>query len=70
MPGSVKTLCSSWSSDGQYLAIGMQSGSVMIKDKSMRDLVEIKRGGAVWCVEFAPLTHENVENLLVVGSWD
>jgi len=42
----------------------------MVKDKRLNDLAEIRRNGAVQCLEFSPLTNEYVDNMLVVGSWD
>ena len=62
-----RILCSDWSSDGQFLALGTFSGIVSIRNRAGDELKKIDRGmeSPVWCLAFNP---KNVK-ILVVGDW-
>lgn len=64
-----RALCVAWSTDGQYLAIGCEDGSVLIKDKAGKDHANIQKGSPVWSVAFSPKPLDKLKTL-VVASWD
>ncbi|NXY81240.1 IF122 protein, partial [Alcedo cyanopectus] len=53
---SSKITCCSWTNDGQYLALGLFSGVVSIRNKSGEEKVKIERPGAapVWSICWNP----------------
>ncbi|NXG47405.1 IF122 protein, partial [Psilopogon haemacephalus] len=55
---SSKITCCSWTNDGQYLALGMLSGVVSIRNKSGEEKVRIERPGGsaapVWAICWSP----------------
>ncbi|NXX46775.1 IF122 protein, partial [Tricholaema leucomelas] len=55
---SSKITCCSWTNDGQYLALGMLSGVVSIRNKSGDEKVRIERPGGtaapVWSICWSP----------------
>ncbi|CAH4038818.1 unnamed protein product [Pieris brassicae] len=51
-----------WSLNGQYLAIGLASGKVSLRDKAGDEFQRIERDAAVWALAF-------FKNTLVVADW-
>ncbi|CAD0194104.1 unnamed protein product [Chrysodeixis includens] len=52
-----------WSTNGQYLAIGLAIGAVSIRDKMGDETYRVTREAAVWAVAFA-------KSVLVVTDWN
>ncbi|XP_045509536.1 intraflagellar transport protein 122 homolog [Colias croceus] len=52
-----------WSWNGQYLAIGLASGAVSMRDKIGEELQRIERDAAVWAVAFS-------KNTLLITDWN
>ncbi|XP_064012186.1 intraflagellar transport protein 122 homolog isoform X1 [Pogoniulus pusillus] len=67
---SSKITCCSWTNDGQYLALGMLSGVVSIRNKSGDEKVRIERpGGApVWSICWSP-SRDARNDVLAVADW-
>eukprot|EP00753_Platysulcus_tardus_P014889 PLAT4607.1.p1 GENE.PLAT4607.1~~PLAT4607.1.p1 ORF type:complete len:1226 (-),score=654.52 PLAT4607.1:178-3855(-) len=65
-----RILCAAWTNDGQYLALGLMSGHVSIRDKAGAEKVQIERGGPVWCLAWAPSNRRDPVDMLAVGCWD
>ncbi|KAJ6668283.1 hypothetical protein lerEdw1_015660 [Lerista edwardsae] len=62
-----KITCCSWTNDGQYLALGMFSGVVSIRNKNGEEKVKIERPGGslspVWSISWNPSSRwENLWN--------
>jgi intraflagellar transport protein 122 len=49
-----KILSAAWSTDGTAFAIGMQSGSVSIRNQKAEETHRIDRRAPVWCLAFIP----------------
>jgi WD40 repeat protein len=49
-----KILSAAWSPDGSILAIGMQTGTVSIRNHSGEEINRIERRAPVWCISFIP----------------
>jgi len=64
-----KILSAAWSNDGQFLAMGMFSGQITIRDKKGNEKVSIAREAPVWCLNWSPWKDEPFD-LLAVGCWD
>jgi len=64
-----KILSASWSNDGQFLALGMFSGQITIRDRNGNEKVNIARSAPVWCLSWSPWSDEAFD-LLAVGCWD
>mmetsp|Transcript_3049 Transcript_3049/g.4655 ORF Transcript_3049/g.4655 Transcript_3049/m.4655 type:complete len:1198 (+) Transcript_3049:84-3677(+) len=64
-----KILCTSWTNDGQYLALGMFNGNISIRDKAGQEKVLIERSAPVWSLMWNPSREEAFE-VLAVGCWD
>jgi len=64
-----RALCVAWSTDGQFLAIGCEDGSVLLKDKAGKDHATIGKGAPVWSVAFSPKPIDKLKTL-VVAAWD
>lgn len=45
-----------WSSDGNFLALGLLSGVVSIRNQKAEELLKIERKAPVWCLAFVPET--------------
>jgi intraflagellar transport protein 122 len=66
-----KCVACDWSPDGQLLAIGLQSGLILMKDKLGVELFTINKSPQdIWCLAFCPQKFDTSDNLLVAGSWD
>ncbi|KAH9637322.1 hypothetical protein HF086_006966, partial [Spodoptera exigua] len=52
-----------WSTNGQYLAIGLAIGAISIRDKMGDETYRIARDAAVWAVAFS-------KSILVVTDWN
>jgi len=64
-----KILCASWTNDGQYLALGLISGRVSIRDKTGLEKVKITRDAPIWTLQWNPSKNEPVD-VIAVGCWD
>ncbi len=65
-----KALCAAWTSNGQFLAIGMLSGAISVRDSTGVEKMVLERPGPVWDLSFsAPRGEEGVDSL-VVACWD
>ncbi|KAI9183034.1 hypothetical protein H9P43_003950 [Blastocladiella emersonii ATCC 22665] len=52
---SSKVTCCSWSSDGQFLALGLYSGTVSLRNKLGEETGTIDRGSApIWALQWSP----------------
>ncbi|XP_029457277.1 intraflagellar transport protein 122 homolog isoform X3 [Rhinatrema bivittatum] len=69
---SSKITCCSWTNDGQYLALGMFSGIVSIRNKNGEEKVKIERPGGtlspIWSISWNPSKDEH-NDILVVADW-
>ncbi|XP_042306901.1 intraflagellar transport protein 122 homolog isoform X4 [Sceloporus undulatus] len=69
---SNKITCCSWTNDGQYLALGMFSGVVSIRNKNGEEKVKIERPGGslspVWSISWNPSRDEH-NDILAVADW-
>ena len=64
-----KILSAAWSNDGQFLALGMISGQITIRDRNGAEKVSIAREAPVWTLCWSPWKDEPFD-LLAVGCWD
>jgi intraflagellar transport protein 122 len=63
--------CLAWTDDGQQLAVGLEDGRVMIRDKTGEQRAEFSRGSMpVWSLAFSAPLSESSLALLAVASWD
>ncbi|XP_012279174.1 intraflagellar transport protein 122 homolog [Orussus abietinus] len=62
--------CCAWSKDGQYLAIGLASGYVSIRNKNGEERTRIERPGGtpVWSLSWSPSREESTD-VLCVAEW-
>ncbi|KAL1472852.1 hypothetical protein MTO96_039056 [Rhipicephalus appendiculatus] len=62
-----------WNPDGQFLALGLATGTVSIRGRSGEEVVRIDRPGgpkaAVWGVCWNPVKEEGVGDVLAVADW-
>ncbi|XP_054035805.1 intraflagellar transport protein 122 homolog [Dryobates pubescens] len=69
---SSKITCCSWTNDGQYLALGLLSGVVSIRNKSGDEKVRIERPGGtaapVWSICWNP-ARDARNDILAVADW-
>jgi intraflagellar transport protein 122 len=49
-----KILCAAWTSDGQYLAFGMLSGQISIRDGAGAEKLLLERNAPVWDLAWNP----------------
>ncbi|XP_069499548.1 intraflagellar transport protein 122 homolog isoform X1 [Ambystoma mexicanum] len=67
-----KITCCSWTNDGQYLALGMFSGIVSIRNKNGEEKVKIDRPGGslspVWSISWNPSKDEH-NDIIAVADW-
>lgn len=67
VPSKILTLA--WTTDGQYLALGLFNGQISIRDKSGLEKLVIERTAPVWSLMWKPKT-EAGGDVLAVGCWD
>lgn len=66
-----KILCAAWTTDGQYLAIGMLNGLVSLRDNSGVEKLVIERPGPVWDLTWMPSKVEaEPYDTLAIACWD
>jgi intraflagellar transport protein 122 len=65
-----KVLSCCWTSDGQYIALGMFNGQVSIRDKLGAEKVLIERTAPIWCLSWNPPRSTESFDVLAVGCWD
>lgn len=66
---SAKVLCSSWTNDGQYLALGQFNGHISIRDKNGTEKSRIERSEPIWTLSWAPPNNDQTD-IIAVGCWD
>jgi intraflagellar transport protein 122 len=63
--------CLAWTHDGQLLALGLEDGKVLLRDKAGEQRAEFAHGNMpVWSLAFAPPASSAQDQHLAVGSWD
>ncbi|XP_066911742.1 intraflagellar transport protein 122 homolog isoform X2 [Clytia hemisphaerica] len=64
-----RALCCSWTNDGQYIAVGLFSGLITVRNKLGEEKMKIDRPGGhpVWTLSWNPGADEN--DILAVGDW-
>lgn len=66
-----KILCAAWTTDGQYLALGMFSGNISVRDMLGAEKVVIERNAPVWDICWMPSRSEGDPfDTLAVACWD
>ncbi len=65
MPSRI--LSCAWTTDGQYLALGMFNGIVSIRSRLGDELVKIERDAPIWTLQWNPAPGDS--ETLVVGDW-
>ena len=67
---SARATCCAWTHDGQYLAIGLYSGVVSVRQRSGDEKLTIQRPGGhpVWCLSWSP-SYGDQYGILTVGDW-
>ena len=67
---SSRALCCAWTHDGQYLAIGLYSGVISVRQRGGDEKVTIQRPGGhpVWCLSWSP-SYGDQYGILTVGDW-
>ena len=64
-------LCLAWTSDGQFLALGMFNGAITLRDRQGVEKSCIQRNSPVWTISFNPSREEGgARDVLAVGCWD
>jgi intraflagellar transport protein 122 len=66
---AAKILCTSWTNDGQYLALGMLNGHVSIRDTAGSERQLIERDAPIWTISWNP-SRDEAFDLLAIGCWD
>nr|XP_026691357.1 intraflagellar transport protein 122 homolog [Ciona intestinalis] len=69
---SNRITCCSWTSDGQYLALGLFNGVISIRSKMGEDKIKIERPGGSLCPIWKILWNQNKNNsndVLTVCDW-
>jgi intraflagellar transport protein 122 len=66
-----RALCCAWTSDGQFLAIGLFRGGVSIRDRNRpeQEKVLIEKAAPVWSLQWSPSRAE-AQDVLAVSCWD
>lgn len=65
-----KVLSVSWTTDGQFIALGQFNGQVSVRDKVGNEKVRITRGNSpVWTLQWSPAPDETGD-ILAVGTFD
>lgn len=49
-----RIVSASWSSDGNFLAVGTLSGLVSIRNQKAEEVMKIERKAPIWCLSFIP----------------
>ncbi|RXG56418.1 Intraflagellar transport protein [Armadillidium vulgare] len=69
---SSRIFCCSWTNDGQYLALGLASGFVSIRNKAGEEKMKIERPGGssspVFSLAWNPSKEDNID-LLCIADW-
>lgn len=77
-----KIYSAAWSPDGSLLVIGLENGTVSIRNQKSVEVQKLDLKGPVWCLNFLPgnspigghqkaVSSSNFEgDLLVIGCWD
>eukprot|EP00057_Strongylocentrotus_purpuratus_P025672 XP_011680146.1 PREDICTED: intraflagellar transport protein 122 homolog [Strongylocentrotus purpuratus] len=62
--------CCSWTNDGQYLALGLYNGCIIIRTKNGEEKLKIERPGGglspIWSLQWNPSKEESTDNLAVL----
>eukprot|EP01029_Cantina_marsupialis_P016814 TRINITY_DN3769_c0_g7_i4.p1 TRINITY_DN3769_c0_g7~~TRINITY_DN3769_c0_g7_i4.p1 ORF type:complete len:1210 (+),score=352.21 TRINITY_DN3769_c0_g7_i4:102-3731(+) len=63
--------CSAWTNDGQFLALGMENGTISVRNKDGAEKISFSRpsGDPIWSMAWNPSKDLPTE-VLAVGSWD
>ncbi|XP_034942292.1 intraflagellar transport protein 122 homolog [Chelonus insularis] len=63
--------CCDWTSDGQYLALGLAAGYVSIRNKNGEEQVRIERPGGtpIWSLSWGPVRDDTNVDILCVAEW-
>mmetsp|Transcript_26127 Transcript_26127/g.60322 ORF Transcript_26127/g.60322 Transcript_26127/m.60322 type:complete len:1204 (+) Transcript_26127:58-3669(+) len=64
-----RALCSSWTNDGQHLALGLFNGEVTIRNKQGIEKVKIERHAPVWALSWNP-SRDEPSDIIAVACWD
>ena len=63
--------CLAWTHDGQLLALGLEDGRVLLRDKAGEHRAEFVHGSVpVWSLAFSPPSADAQAPQLAVASWD
>ncbi|KAI9141423.1 intraflagellar transport protein [Paraphysoderma sedebokerense] len=65
-----RILCSSWTNNGLYIAIGMFSGAVSIRNREGEEVTRIERNAPVWTLQWNPNPGKDSADILAVGDWN
>ncbi|VEL13478.1 unnamed protein product [Protopolystoma xenopodis] len=71
-----RAMCCDWNSDGQYLAIGMQDGSISIRNQAAEEVSRLERPGSsiIWRVKWNNLRstrfRNSSANVLAAIDWN
>ncbi|CAH1783917.1 unnamed protein product [Owenia fusiformis] len=67
-----RVTCCSWTNDGQYLALGLYTGSVSVRNKAGEEKVKIDRPGGglspIWSITWNP-SREEAYDILAIADW-
>ncbi len=72
---TARVLCSDWTNNGQYIALGQFNGHISIRDQKGVEKLRIVRDAPVWTIRWAPpQTADNAggdraPDILTVGDW-
>ena len=58
----------SWTTDGQYIALGLGNGVVSIRGKAGDEKIRIERPSAIWAVSWSP-SQEEAYDILCIADW-
>lgn len=68
---SSKILSASWTSDGQYFALGLLSGVISIRDVAGIEKIHVNRSAPIWDLTWLPSKSESQPyDTLAVACWD
>lgn len=81
LPVTSKILCSSWTPDGQYFALGFEDGTVSIRDPTGKEKTTIQRKDSIWCLDFYQISNKmnkeakemaglTTDTVIRLGCWD
>ncbi|KAL0031263.1 hypothetical protein WJX77_012099 [Trebouxia sp. C0004] len=65
---SSKVVSMAWTSDGQFLALGLYDGQISIRSRVGEETVTIQRNAPVWTLSWSP--DKGQSDVLSVGCWD